>query len=70
MAAGVGLRASNAIAGGLILAASGVSIVLTLGNLIFGISVKRLHEGVQARCLDWFISRKSAETGLDLVEPQ
>lgn len=70
MAAGVGLRANNAIVGGLLLAGSGVSIVLTLGNLLFGTSVKRLHEGVQARCLSWLVSRKAAETGLDLVGPQ
>ena len=50
------------------MAASGVLVLLTSGNLIFGTSVRRLHEGVQARCLAWLISRKAAETGLDLTE--
>ena len=70
LAAGVGLRSNNPIVGWLLVAASGVLILLTLGNLIFGTStsVKRLHEGVQARCLTWFIRRKAAETGLDLTE--
>lgn len=64
--AGMGLRANNVIIGGLLLAASGVSIALTLGNLIFGTNVRRLHERVQTRCLSWLISRKTADTGLDL----
>ena len=67
-AAGVGLRSNNPIVGWLLVASSGVLILLTLGNLVFGTSVRRLHEGVQARCLAWFISRKAAETGLDLTE--
>ena len=67
LAAGVGLRSDNPIVGPLFMAASGVLILLTLGNLIFGTSVRRLHEGIQARCLAWFISRKAAETGLDLT---
>ena len=70
LCAGVGLRSSNAIAGWLLSAASGVLIVLTSVNLIFGTSIKNLHERVQARCLVWLLRRKAAETGLDLSEPQ
>ena len=68
LAAGVGLRSNNPIVGWLLVAASGVLILLTLGNLIFGTSIRRLHEGVRSRCLAWFISREAAETGLDLTE--
>ena len=68
LAAGVGLRSNNPIVGWLLVAASGVLILLTLGNLIFGTSIRRLHEGVQSRCSAWFISREAAETGLDLTE--
>ena len=68
LAAGVDLRSNNPIVGWLLVAASGVLILLTLGNLIFGTSIRRLHEGVQSRCLAWFISREAAETGLDLTE--
>ena len=68
LAAGVGLRSNNPIVGSLLVVASGVLILLTLGNLIFGTSVRHLHERVQARCLTWFIRRNAAETGLDLTE--
>ena len=68
LAAGVGLRSNNPIVGWLLVAASGVLILLTLGNLIFGTSIRRLHEGVRSRCLAWFISREAAKTGLDLAE--
>ena len=70
LAAGVGLGSNNAIVAGLILASSAVLIVLTFGNLIFGTTVKRLHEKVQVRCLAWLVRRKAAETGLDFSESQ
>ena len=69
LAAGAGLRSNDPIVGWLLVAASGVLMLLTLGNLIFGTSIKRLHEGMQACWLAWFISRKAAETGLDLTGP-
>ena len=68
LAAGLGLGSDNPIVGGMLGAASGVLVLLTLGNLIFGTTVKRLHEGMQARCLAWFLSRKASETGLDLTD--
>ena len=68
LAAGVGVRLNNPITGWLLVAASIALILLTLVNLTLGISVRRFHEGVQARCLTWFIRRKAAETGLDLTE--
>ena len=70
LAASVGLRSNNPIVGWLLVAAPSALILLTLFNLIFGTSVRRLHEGVQARCLAWFIRRKAAETSLDLTELQ
>ena len=70
LAAGVGLRSNDSIVGWLLVAASGVLILLTLGNLILGTSVRHLHKGLQTRCLAWFISRKAAEIGLDLTELQ
>ena len=62
--------AATLLPGRLILASSAVLIVLTFGNLIFGTTVKRLHEKVQVRCLAWLVRRKAAETGLDLSESQ
>lgn len=70
LAAGVGLQSSNRIIGWMLSAASGFVAVWTLGNLIFGTSVRNIHEKVQGRCLAWFIRRKSAETGLDFSEPE
>ena len=68
LAAGVGLRSNNPILGWLLVAASGVLILLSLGNLIFGTSIRHLHEEVRSHCLAWFISREAAATGLDLTE--
>ena len=68
--AGIGLRSNNAIVGWLLLAASGVVLALTLGNLMLGTSVKSLHGKVQDLYLAWCLKRKAAEIGLDLSEPQ
>ena len=68
LAASVGVRSNNPITGYLLMVASGVLISLTLGNLIFGTSVRRLHEEMQDRCLTWLTSRKAAEIGRDLTE--
>ena len=68
LATGVGLRSDNPIVGWLLAAAFGVLIFLTLSNLIFGTSVRQLHDRMQARCLAWFIGRKASEIGLHLTE--
>ena len=68
LAAGFGLRSDNPVVGWLLTTAFGVLILLTLSNLIFGTSVRRLHERMQARCLAWFIGRKASEIGLHLTE--
>ena len=39
-----------------------------LNNLIFGTSVRQLHDRMQARCFAWFIGRKASEIGLHLTE--
>ena len=67
LAAGVGLRSGNPIIGGVLVVASGVLVLLTLSNLVFGTSVRRLHERMKFHCLGWLIRRKAAETGLDLT---
>lgn len=67
LAFGVGLRANNHASGLVLGLATGVLLLFTLLNAIFGTTVKRLHEKMQARCLTWFIRRKAAETGLDLT---
>lgn len=66
LAAGVGIRSDKPIVGWLLMTTSSILILLTLSNLIIGVTVKTLHEKIQAYCLRWFLSRKSAETGINL----
>ena len=68
LASGIGLGSDNPIVGRLLGVASGVLILFSLGNLIFGTTVRRLHERMQARFLAWNLRRKASETGLDLTE--
>ena len=68
--AGIGLRSGNAVVGWILLAASVVVPALTLGNLMFGTSVRSLHGKVRDLYLSWLLKRKTAEIGLDLSEPQ
>ncbi len=65
-AAGLGLRSSDPILGWMLTVGSGVLLLLSLGNLIFGTTVKVLQQGVQDRCLTWFIKREGAAMGFDL----
>lgn len=70
LCASLGLASTNPVLGWILVVASGVLIIVTLGNLIKGKTVAGLHSLVQAHCLTWFLKRESASTGLDLVEPQ
>ena len=69
-AAGIGFLSSNVIVGWLLLAASVIVAIMTLGNLIFATSVKRLHAKVQAHSLGWLLKRKAAELGVDFSASQ
>lgn len=69
-ATGIGLYSSNVIVGWLLIVATGVFGVATLGNLIFGVSVRSFHEQVRGRCLAWLLRRKATETGLELSDMQ
>ncbi len=66
LVAGFGVKSNNPVLGWLLAIGSGILILLTLGNLIFRITVKGLHQSVQDRCLTWFIKREVAAAGLDL----
>ncbi|MFH2036447.1 MAG: hypothetical protein ABIJ45_08595 [Candidatus Zixiibacteriota bacterium] len=69
LAAGTGLRSNSPIVGWALVVGLGALILLTLSNLVFGTTVKRVHERIQARFQTWCIRRKAAETGLDIAEP-
>lgn len=62
---GMGLQSTNPIWGWFLIIALGVFFLLTLGNLIFGTTVKGFHQGIQYRCLTYFIKREAKAIGLD-----
>lgn len=68
LAAGLGLRSSDQILGWLLTVGVGVVLLLTLGNLIMGSTVKELHERVHERCLKWLIKREAIVIGLNLED--
>jgi hypothetical protein len=67
IAGGLGLRLSNPVAGWSFAVGSGVLVLVTLANLIFGSTVRGMHRWVQNRCCTWFLTREAAATGLDLT---
>ena len=44
--------------------------IMTLGNLLSGITVKTLYRRIQGRCLAWLLKHQNARTGLDFPEAQ
>ena len=42
--------------------------LLTLMNLLFGSTVKRLHNKVENRCLTWLLEREEKAIGIDLSD--
>ena len=70
LAGGLGLWSSDPILSSVMTVGSGIVILMTLGNFIFGTTVKGLHQRVQDLCLTWFIEREAAATGLDLTDVQ
>ncbi len=46
-----------------------VLAVLTMGNLLFGSTVKNLHACVYQKCLIWLLKREVKTTGVDLSAP-
>ena len=69
LSSGFGLRSANPIlAWGLIGTSSIVLALLTLGNLVDGFNVRRLHQWVQNRCLTWLLKREAKTIGVDSNE--
>ena len=67
---GFGLKSKNQICGWIFIVASAALGLWTIGNLIFGITVKQLHSWVQDRFLTLMIKRESAAIRLDLFNNQ
>lgn len=65
---GLGLRSNNPIVGGAITVATGSLFLLSLFNLIFGTTVRSLHEQLQNFCLKRSLKKKTSEIGLNLSE--
>ncbi len=68
LGAGCGLRSTNALLGWLLTLGSGLLIILTVVNLIFGTTVKAIHQWIQTRCLTWLLRREAEATGVNLEE--
>ena len=65
--AGMGIQSTLPVLGPILTVASAVFVLWALVNLIFGSTVKLLHQGVQKRCLTWLIKRESVATGIDMT---
>jgi hypothetical protein len=63
---GLLLRPFSPLLGWVFNVGSGLTTLLTIGNLLFGATVKSLHNRVQNRCLTFFIKRGVSATGLNL----
>jgi len=70
LAASLKLRPTNLILASVLLVSVVVSLVLGLTNLVFGSTVKGLHERIELRLRTWFIKREAAATGIDLSDFQ
>lgn len=68
LVAGIGLRSTNPILSWGLTAGSIVVSLLTLANLLFGSTVKDLHNWVENRCLPWLLKREAKSIGVDLSE--
>ena len=66
--AGPSLESGNTIVGWMISSCSALAALFALGNLMMGITVKRLYEYVHDQLLTWLIKRESSDTGLNLEE--
>ncbi len=63
---GLGLRTHDAVIGWGLLLGSAFLAIATLANLLFGSTVKHIHETTQARCLTYFLRQEAKATGVDL----
>ena len=68
LVAGIGLRSTNPILRWGLTAGSIVVALWTLVNLLFGSTVKGLHERLQNRLLTWLLKRESKAIEVDLSE--
>jgi len=61
---GLGLKARSPWFGWPLFLGSALLAVATLANLIIGTTIRHIHEGIQARCLRYFLRRESKATGV------
>ena len=65
---GWGLDSANRILTWSLIGGYAVLTVLTLTNLVFGTSVRRLHEWVHNQCLTWLLNREAKAIGISSDE--
>jgi hypothetical protein len=61
---GLGLRSANPVVGWILILITALAGLLGLANVIFGTSVKKIHQWVQDRCMTWLLAREAKTTGL------
>ena len=68
LSAGLGLSSTNPILSWGLIGSSIVVALLTLGNILFGSNVKRLHKWVQNGYLTWLLKREAKAIGINQNE--
>ncbi|MCY3729408.1 MAG: hypothetical protein OXF97_10505 [Nitrospira sp.] len=66
---GLGLRSTFPIVSWSLIIGSSVFAMLTMGNLLFGSTVKDLHTCVYKKCMTWLLKREAKTTGVDFSDP-
>ena len=67
-AAGFGVTSQNSLLGLVLIAGSVITSLLTIGNLLFGSTVKSLHQRVHNWLLTRSLKREKMSTGIDFSE--
>jgi len=66
LAASLGVRSENAIWNMALPSTLAILFVLTLGNLVWGSTIRGFHQLIHDRCRVWFLKRESAALGIDI----
>ncbi|MHB8354653.1 MAG: hypothetical protein ACYDCF_09520 [Burkholderiales bacterium] len=67
LAASLGVRSENPIWNMALPLTLVLLFVLTLGNLVWGSTIRTFHQSIHDRCRAWFLTRESAALGIDIL---
>jgi hypothetical protein len=66
LAASLGIKSENPIWNTALPSMLALLFVLTLGNLVWGSTIRGFHQLIHDRCRAWFLKRESAALGIDI----